>query len=248
MAEDRRVAVVTGASSGIGAATVGRLRAEGFDVVAGARRMDQLREVTEPCGATALALDVRDRASVEAFAARIARCDVLVNNAGGALGLEPLAEADDEKWRQMWETNVFGLMLVTRALLPKLEASGNGHIVNIGSIAGFETYPGGAGYTAVKHAVRAITRTLRMELLGKPIRVTEIDPGLVETEFSVVRFAGDEERAAKVYEGMTPLTGDDLADCVAWAVTRPRHVNIDEMVVRPVAQATATQVARGVGL
>jgi NADP-dependent 3-hydroxy acid dehydrogenase YdfG len=129
-----------------------------------------------------------------------------------------------------------------------LEASGSGHIVNIGSIAGFETYPGGAGYTSVKHAVRAISRTLRIELLGKPIRVTEIDPGLVETEFSVVRFSGDEERAAKVYEGMTPLTGDDIADCIAWAVTRPRHVNIDEMVVRPMAQATATQVARGVGL
>ena len=248
MAEDRRVAVVTGGSSGIGAATVQRLRTEGFDVVAGARRMEQLRAVTEPCGATALELDVRDRASVDAFASRIERCDVLVNNAGGALGLEPLAEADDDKWRQMWETNVFGLMLVTRALLPKIEASGNGHIVNIGSIAGFETYPGGAGYTAVKHAVRAITGTLRIELLGKPIRVTEIDPGLVETEFSVVRFGGDEDRAAKVYEGMTPLTGDDIADCVAWAVTRPRHVNIDEMVVRPVAQATATQVARGVGL
>jgi hypothetical protein len=243
-----RVAVVTGGSSGIGAAAVRRLRAEGFDVVAGARRIEKLRAVTEPAGARALALDVRDRASVEAFAAQIERCDVLVNNAGGALGLALLAQSVDEHWRTMWETNVFGLMLVTRALLPKIEASGNGHIVNIGSIAGIETYPGGAGYTSVKHGVRAISRTLRIELLGKPVRVTEIDPGLVETEFSVVRFEGDTERAAKVYEGMTPLTGDDIADCIAWAVTRPRHVNIDEMVVRPTAQATATQVARGVGL
>jgi NADP-dependent 3-hydroxy acid dehydrogenase YdfG len=178
----------------------------------------------------------------------VPRCDVLVNNAGGALGLALLALADDEQWRQMWETNVLGLMLVTRALLPKLEASGNGHIVNMGSIAGFETYAGGAGYTSVKHGVRAITRTLRLELLGKPVRVTEIDPGMVETEFSVVRFGGDAGRAAKVYEGMTPLTGDDIADCIAWAVTRPRHVNIDEMVVRPIAQATATQVARNAGL
>jgi NADP-dependent 3-hydroxy acid dehydrogenase YdfG len=138
-------------------------------------------------------------------------------------------------------------MLVTRALLSKLEASGAGHIVNIGSIAGFEAYPGGAGYTSAKHGVRAITRTLRLELLGKPVRVTEIDPGLVETEFSIVRL-GSEERAKRVYEGMTPLTGDDVADCVAWCVTRPPHVNIDEMVVRPVAQATARDVARGAGL
>ncbi|TAK65821.1 MAG: SDR family NAD(P)-dependent oxidoreductase [Dehalococcoidia bacterium] len=248
MSEERRVAVITGASSGIGAAAARRLAAEGFDVVAGARRLDKLREITDPIGATAIQLDVRDHASVEAFAAQVPRCDVLVNNAGGALGLEPLAEADEEKWRQMWETNVLGLMLVTRALLPKLITGGNGHIVNIGSIAGFEAYPGGAGYTSVKHGVRAISHTLRLELLGKPVRVTEIDPGMVETEFSVVRFAGDEQRAARVYEGLTPLTGDDIADCIAWAVTRPRHVNIDEMVVRPLAQATATQVARNAGL
>ncbi len=245
---EHRTAVITGASSGIGAATVRRLRDEGFDVIAGARRLERLRAVTEPLGATAIALDVRDRTSVEAFAALVPRCDMLVNNAGGALGLATIAQADDEHWRTMWETNVFGLMLVTRALLPKLEASGNGYIVNIGSIAGIETYPNGAGYTTVKHAVRAISHTLRLELLGKPVHVTEIDPGLVETEFSVVRFDGDTERAAKVYEGMTPLTADDIADCIAWSVTRPKHVNIDEMVVRPIAQATATQVARNVGL
>jgi hypothetical protein len=243
-----RTAVVTGASSGIGAATARHLRDAGFDVVVGARRTEKLREVAEPIGATALPLDVTDRASVEAFAAQVPRCDVLVNNAGGALGLEPLGEADDDHWRGMWEANVLGLMFVTRAFLPKLEASGGGHIVNVGSIAGFETYVGGAGYTSVKHGVRAITQTLRLELLGKPIRITEVDPGLVETEFSIVRFDGDTERAAKVYEGMTPLTGDDIAGCITWAVTRPKHVNIDEMVVRPVAQARAQLVARNVGL
>lgn len=245
---DQRVAVVTGGSSGIGAATVRRLRAEGFAVVAGARRVDKLREVTEAAGATANVLDVTDRASVEAFCEQVPRCDVLVNNAGGALGLEPIAESDDEHWRTMWETNVFGLMLMTRALIPKLEASGNGHIVNIGSIAGIETYPGGGGYTSVKHAARAISHTLRLELVGKPVHLTEIDPGLVETEFSIVRFDGDKERAKMVYEGMTPLTADDIADCIAWAVTRPRHVNIDELVIRPIAQARATIVARNVGL
>lgn len=244
---NQRTAVVTGASSGIGEATARRLAAEGFRVVMGARRIDRLRAIAGEIGATAVALDVRDRASVEALAAHVERCDVLVNNAGGALGLEPLAESVDEHWRGMWETNVLGLMFVTRALLPKLEASGAGHIVNVGSIAGFETYPGGAGYTSVKHGVRAITRTLRLELLGKPVRVTEVDPGLVETEFSVVRL-GSEERAAKVYEGMTPLTGEDIGDCIAWCVTRPAHVNIDEMVVRPIAQARATIVARDAGL
>ncbi|MEX2245716.1 MAG: SDR family NAD(P)-dependent oxidoreductase [Dehalococcoidia bacterium] len=248
MTEAPRTAVVTGGSSGIGAATVRQLRDAGFDVVAGARRIEKLREVTDACGATAIALDVTDRASVEAFAAQVPRCDVLVNNAGGALGLEPIAESDDEHWRRMWESNVLGLMFVTRAFLPKLLASGDAHIVNVGSIAAIETYPGGAGYTSVKHGVRAISETLRLELHGKPVRVTEIDPGLVETEFSIVRFDGDTERAKSVYAGMTPLTGDDIADCIVWAVTRPKHVNIDEMVVRPVAQARATMVARSVGL
>jgi NADP-dependent 3-hydroxy acid dehydrogenase YdfG len=144
----------------------------------------------------------------------------------------------------MWETNVMGLVRMTQALLPKLEASGNGHIVNLGSIASFETYPGGGGYTASKHAVRALTRTLRLELLGKPVRVSEILPGLVDTEFSTVRFDGDKERADKTYAGMTPLTAEDIADCIAWVITRPPHVNIDELVVRPLAQATATQIAR----
>ncbi len=248
MTDDRKTAVITGASSGIGAAAARHLHGAGFDVVLGARRIERLREVADATTGTAIQLDVSDRASVEAFAAQIDRCDVLVNNAGGALGLEPLAESDDDHWRQMWESNVFGLMLVTRALLPKLEGSGDGHIVNIGSIAGIEVYPGGAGYTSVKHAVRAISETLRIELLGTRIRVTEIAPGAVETEFSLVRFDGDESRAAKVYEGMTPLSADDIAECITWCVTRPPHVNIDHLVVRPLAQATATQVARGKGL
>ena len=247
MSGTSRVAVVTGASSGFGEATARRLRQDGYDVYVGARRMDRLRKLAEETGVRAFPLDVREARSVEAFASEVTRCDVLVNNAGGALGLEPLAEAREEHWRTMWESNVLGLMLVTRAFLPRLEESGSGHIVNIGSIAGFETYAGGGGYTAAKHAVRAISRTLRVELLGRRIRVTEIDPGLAETEFSIVRL-GDAARAKKVYEGLTPLTADDVADCVSWVVSRPWHVNVDEIVIRPVAQATATQVARNAGL
>ncbi|HEU4480356.1 MAG TPA: SDR family NAD(P)-dependent oxidoreductase [Actinomycetota bacterium] len=244
----RKTAVVTGASSGIGAATAERLAREGFDVVVGARRVERLDAVAERAGARALPLDVTDEASVERFAGAIESVDVLVNNAGLALGMQPVAELDLERARTMWETNVLGLVRVTQALLPKIEASGAGHIVNLGSTAGIETYPGGGGYTASKHALRALTRTLRIELLGKPIRITEIAPGMVETEFSQVRFDGDADRAAQVYEGLTPLSADDIADCVAWAVTRPPHVNIDEIVVRPVAQATSTTVARHAGL
>src|SRR3954469_23963740 len=190
-------AVVTGASSGIGAATARQLASNGFDVVIGARRLDRLQEVAESTGARAVELDVTDTASVEAFCEQVTECEVLVNNAGGALGLEPVAEADEEKWRWMYDANVLGVMRVTRALLPKLEASGRGHIVVIGSIAGLEVYDGGAGYTAAKHAVRAVTRTLRLELNGKPVRITEVDPGLVETEFSLVRFGGDAEAAKR---------------------------------------------------
>ena len=242
----RPVAVVTGASSGIGAATAIRLSKEGFDVVLGARRLDRLNEVAEDCSGRALALvlDVTSTDSVEAFCGQVERCDVLVNNAGGALGLSPIAGADEDEWRWMYDANVLGVMRMTRALLPKLIGTGNGHVVTIGSIAGIETYDGGAGYTAAKHGVRALMDTLRLELLGQPVRVTEIDPGLVETEFSIVRFAGDTDRAARVYEGLTPLTADDVADCVAWAVTRPSHVDIDQIVVRPRDQARAQRVHR----
>lgn len=239
----RPIAVVTGASSGIGAATARRLADEGFEVILGARRKDRLDEVAAETGGTGVELDVTDAASVAAFAGSIGHVDVLVNNAGLASGLEPIAEMSDDRLRVTWETNVLGLVRVTRALLPKLEA-GRGHVVNVGSIAGFETYSGGGGYTASKHAVRAITRTLRLELLGTGVRVTEIAPGLVETEFSLVRFGGDHARASETYRGMTPLTADDIADAIAWAVTRPPHVNVDEIVIRPVDQATVDHVRR----
>ncbi len=242
----RGTAVVTGASSGIGAAAAHQLAAAGFDVVIGARRVDRLREVATSIGpaARALELDVTDADSVDAFCAAIDSCRLLVNNAGGALGLEPIADADEEKWQWMFDANVLGVMRMTRALLPKLVASGDGHVITIGSIAGIEPYPGGAGYNAAKHAVRALMDVLRMELLGQPVRVSEIDPGMVETEFSIVRFGGDRDRAAKVYEGVTPLTADDIADCITWVATRPSHVDIDQLVVRPRDQARATMVHR----
>lgn len=240
----RPLAVITGASSGIGAATAERLAKEGFDLVLGARRLDRLEQVADRAGGRALQLDVTDDASVSAFEADIDRVDLLVNNAGLALGRDEIAELSLEDTEQMWQTNVMGLLRVTRALLPKLQASGDAHIINIGSIAGVEPYPAGGGYTSSKHAVHAISRTLRMELVGQPIRVTEILPGLVETEFSIVRFKNDETKAKKPYEGITPLTADDIADCIAWAATRPSHVNIDEITVKPRVQATATMIAR----
>lgn len=244
MSESKRVAVVTGASSGIGAATAVALHSAGYDLVLGARREDRLRAIGEPLGALCLPLDVTDAESVHAFCANIPIVHCLVNNAGGALGLDRLAEARDSDWERMYDTNVLGLMRVTRELLPKLEASGAGHIINIGSVAGRDPYPGGSGYNAVKFAVRAITQVLRLELVGKPIRVTEVAPGMVETEFSAVRFNGDTVRAARVYEGLKPLAAEDVADCIVWAATRPAHVNIDEIVVKPLAQASATVVAR----
>jgi len=236
--------VVTGASSGIGAATATRLAADGFDVVVGARRLDRLRAVAAPIGATALPLDVTDADSVEAFCAQVPECALLVNNAGGALGRDPIADARDEDWQAMYDSNVLGVLRMTRTLLPKLIAGGDGHIITIGSIAGLEAYPGGGGYNAAKFAAHAVMGVLRQELLGEPVRVTEIDPGMVETEFSVVRFGGDRQAADAVYEGMTPLTAGDIADCVAWAATRPSHVNIDQIVVKPRDQASATRAHR----
>jgi NADP-dependent 3-hydroxy acid dehydrogenase YdfG len=216
--------------------------------VLGARREERLMAVARELGGRGFPLDVRDPASIEAFRAAIAaeygQVEVLVNNAGLAAGLQPLAEGNDDDWVQMMETNVLGLLRVTRAMLPLLRRAPRAHIVNLGSVAGFEVYPGGVGYTASKHAVRAITKTLRLELMGEPIRVTEIEPGMVETEFSLVRFKGDRERASTVYKGMEPLTGADVADCIVWVITRPPHVNVDEMVVRPIAQATVRDVAR----
>jgi len=200
MTGPERVAVVTGASSGIGEATARGLAGAGFRVVLGARRQDRLMAVARTVGGTGLALDVRDFSSIQAFAGAIesqyGQIEVLVNNAGLAAGLQPLAEGNDDDWVQMMETNVIGLLRVTKALLPLLRRAPQAHIVNLGSVAGFEVYPGGVGYTASKHAVRAISKTLRLELMGEPIRVTEIAPGMVETEFSLVRFKGDRERAA----------------------------------------------------
>jgi NADP-dependent 3-hydroxy acid dehydrogenase YdfG len=238
-----RTAVITGASSGIGAATARALAADGFRTVLGARRLDRLQALAQEIGGEAVALDVTDPESVAEFATRVEACEVLVNNAGGALGLEPLAEAEEESWRRMYDSNVLGTMRMTRALLPRLLESGDGHVLAVTSIAALEVYRGGAGYTAAKHAQRAAVRTLRLELLGEPVRVTEILPGMVETEFSLVRL-GDEDAAARVYEGMTPLSGADVAECIRWAVAQPSHVNVDSIVVRPRDQASATEVHR----
>jgi NADP-dependent 3-hydroxy acid dehydrogenase YdfG len=236
---ERGVAVVTGASSGIGAATATALAKAGFDVVVGARRLDRLREVAEPIGARALPLDVTDPGSVRAFAAEVPACRVLVANAGGASGLEPVAEADEERWRHMYEVNVLGTLRTIQAFLPALLASGDGHVVVLGSIAALEPYAGGAGYNAAKAAEAALARVLRIELLGQALRVSEIDPGMVETEFSLVRFGGDRARADAVYAGVTPLTADDVAECIAFVATRPSHVNVDRLVVLPRDQAGA---------
>jgi NADP-dependent 3-hydroxy acid dehydrogenase YdfG len=241
---DRPTAVVTGASSGIGAATARALAAAGFAVVLGARRVDRCSAIAEDIGGTALPLDVTDTESVRAFVEAVPECRLLVNNAGGAKGLEPVAEADEDAWRWMFETNVLGTLRVTKALLPALVASGDGHIVTVTSVAALEPYDNGAGYTGAKHAQAMLHRTLRGELLGQPVRLTEIAPGLVETEFSVVRFGGDAERAAGVYRGLTPLSPEDVADVIAFAATRPSHVNIDQIVLMPRAQASATRVHR----
>src|SRR5262249_46857942 len=241
---NRGLAVVTGASSGIGAAAAHRLAKEGFEVVIGARRHDRLHEVAESVGARALPLDVTDPDSVAAFVAQVPECRVLVNNAGGAVGLDPIETSSDDDWQSMFASNVLGTVRMTRSLLPAIEASGDGHVVMVGSVAGIEPYPGGAGYNAAKFSIRAFSQVLRMELLGRPVRVTEVDPGLVETEFSVVRFRGDSERAAQVYEGVDPLSGDDVADCIAFAVTRPSHVNLDQIVVTSRDQALARMIHR----
>ena len=234
-----RVAVVTGASSGIGEATAKVLAAQGFHVVAVARRADRIEALAAEIDGTAIVADVTDDAAVAALRRldRLGRVDVLVNNAGGAKGLEPVAEADLEHWRWMWETNVLGTLRVTRALLPKLIDSGNGLIVTVTSIAAFETYDGGSGYTAAKHAQGALHRTLRGELLGKPVRLTEIAPGAVETEFSLVRFDGDEQRADSVYTGITPLVAQDVAEVIGFVASRPSHVDLDQIVIRPRDQA-----------
>jgi NADP-dependent 3-hydroxy acid dehydrogenase YdfG len=242
-----KTAVVTGASSGIGAATARRLAAEGFHVVCAARRQERVEALADDIGGTAVRCDVTSAEEVAALAARVGdRLDVLVNNAGGAFGADPVAAADPDDWRAMFDVNVVGLMQVTKALLPALVASGTGVVVNIGSTAGRVAYEGGAGYTAAKHGTKVVTETLRLELYDQPVRICEIAPGMVKTdEFSLVRFGGDREKAESVYAGVAePLVAEDIADAVAWVVTRPAHVNVDELVIRPRAQAAQHKVHR----
>ncbi|MFE6775304.1 SDR family NAD(P)-dependent oxidoreductase [Streptomyces sp. NPDC057702] len=267
-------AVITGASSGIGAATARRLAAAGYRVVLAARRAERIEALAAELTAAgrqavAYPLDVTDRAAVDAFAASLAAypsVDVLVNNAGGALGADPVATADPDDWRTMYETNVLGTLHLTQALLPALTRAGErapapaesadgaprptgpgaGTVVVVSSTAGLATYEGGGGYVAAKHGAHVIAETLRLELLGTPVRVIEVAPGMVKTEeFASTRFKGDLEKAAAVYAGVAePLTADDVADTIEWAVTRPGHVNIDLLVVRPRAQASNYKVHR----
>jgi NADP-dependent 3-hydroxy acid dehydrogenase YdfG len=241
---DRRVAVVTGASAGIGAATAKALAALGFHVVCVARRADRIEALATEIGGSAIVADVTDDDAVDALAARLDRVDMLVNNAGGARGLEPVAAADLDHWRWMWETNVLGTLRVTRALLPALEASGDGLIVTVTSLAAFQIYDNGGGYTSAKHAQSALHRTLRGELLGKPVRLTEIAPGMVHTDFSLMRFEGDQTRADAVYAGVTPLVAEDIAEVIGFVASRPSHVNLDQIVIQPRDQASATRYNR----
>lgn len=247
----QRTAVVTGASSGIGAATAERLAKEGYHVVLAARRLDRLESVAAriaAAGGSAQAnrLDVTERSQVDQLAAALERCDVLVANAGGALGAEQVADALADDWLTMYRSNVLGTLHVIQALMPKLVGSGDGTVVLMSSTAGFTAYEGGGGYVAAKHGTHAIAATLRLELVGQPVRVIEIAPGMVRTdEFALTRFRGDEEKAAAVYAGVAePLTADDVADAVAWAISRPSHVNVDLMVLRPRAQAAQHKVHR----
>ena len=242
-----RTAVVTGASSGIGAATARQLAAAGFHVFGAARREDRVTALAEEIGGTAVRCDVTDADDVAALTARVGeRLDVLVNNAGGAFGASPVVEADTDQWQRMYDVNVIGLVRVTKALVPALVASRAGVILNVGSTAGRIAYEGGGGYTAAKHGTQVVTETLRLELFDQPVRVCEIAPGMVRTdEFALVRFGGDRARAHATYEGVAePLTADDVADAITWMVTRPAHVNIDELVIRPRAQAAQHKVHR----
>jgi NADP-dependent 3-hydroxy acid dehydrogenase YdfG len=246
-----RTAVITGASSGIGAATAAKLAEAGYRVVLTARRAGRLAEITERIVAAGgqaewHELDVTDRPAVDALAASLDRCDVLVANAGGAIGTEPVATAAPDDWQQMYEVNVLGTLHTVQALLPKLVASGAGTVVLMGSTAGFVAYEGGGGYVAAKHGTHAIAATLRLELSGQPVRVIEIAPGMVRTdEFALNRYRGDADKAAAVYAGVAePLTADDVADAVTWTVTRPDHFNVDLMVIRPRAQAAQHKVHR----
>lgn len=245
-----RVVLVTGASSGIGLACAEAFARAGARLLLAARRTDRLEALAArlPADVHVVALDVRDRAAVDAAVAGLdpswAAIDVLVNSAGLAAGFAPLPGGDPDDWDRMLDTNVKGLLAVTRAVVPGMVARGRGHVVNLGSIAGHETYPDGAVYCASKAAVDRITQGLRLDLLGTGVRVSTVDPGMVETEFSVVRFHGDADRADQVYTGMTPLTADDVAETIVWVADRPAHVQVAEVILLPTDQASATRVAR----
>jgi NADP-dependent 3-hydroxy acid dehydrogenase YdfG len=242
-----RTAVVTGASGGIGAATARLLAREGFTVVCAARRLDRVQALAEEVGGVAVQCDVTDPDDVARLAEVVGpRLDVLVNNAGGAHGLDPVETARVEDWERMYAVNVIGTLRVTQALLPALRVSGAGIIVNVGSTAGRVAYEGGGGYTAAKHAVAVMTETLRLELVDQPVRVTEVAPGMVRTEgFALTRFGGDRERADAVYAGVAePLVAEDVADAIVWMATRPAHVNVDLLVIKPRAQAAQHKVHR----
>jgi NADP-dependent 3-hydroxy acid dehydrogenase YdfG len=244
------LAVITGASSGFGEATAYALARLGHPLFLGARRMDRLRKVATACEklgspkAVAHALDVRSKESIDAFCAAAGTPEILLNNAGGALGRDPIEKVRDEDLLGMIEANVIGLVRITRALLPRMVAAKKGHIINLGSYAAHGVYEGGGIYAASKTAVRVLSQTLRLEVSGTGIRVTEMDPGLAETEFSIVRL-GDVEKAKAVYQGFQPLTAEDVAEAIVWCATRPAHVNISEMVLTPTAQASLTKVHRG---
>ena len=241
-----RTAVVTGASSGIGAATARALAKDGFHVVCAARRRERIEELASEIGGTAIVLDVTDAASVAAFAPQVEDVEVLVNNAGGAFDASSVEQADTEVWAAMYDVNVLGPVRVTQALLPALRANGGGLVVNIGSTAGRVAYENGGGYTAAKHGLKVLTQTLRLELVAEPLRFTEIAPGMVRTEeFGLVRFEGDESKRDAVYQGVKePLVAEDIAEAVRWVASLPAHVDIDEIVVRPRAQAAQHKVHR----
>ncbi|HAZ43807.1 MAG TPA: NAD(P)-dependent oxidoreductase [Cyanobacteria bacterium UBA11371] len=249
-----QIVLVTGASSGIGAACAKLFAQAGAKLILAARRKERLEEFADQlekefsCETYLLQLDVRDRIAVESALQSLgeswSNIDILINNAGLSRGLDKLHEGDFQDWEEMIDTNIKGLLYLTRYIVPGMVSRGKGHVVNIGSIAGHQTYPGGNVYCASKAAVRAISEGLKQDLLGTPVRVTSVDPGLVETEFSQVRFHGDSDRAKKVYQGLTPLTPDDVADVVFFCATRPAHVNISEVLLVPTDQATATLVHR----
>ncbi|MBR8836943.1 MAG: SDR family oxidoreductase [Stigonema ocellatum SAG 48.90 = DSM 106950] len=248
-----QIVLITGASSGIGAACARVFAGAGANLILAARRLERLHQLVETLDGKStqfhlLQLDVRDRSAVESAISTLppswSNIDILINNAGLSRGLAKLQEGNIQDWEEMIDTNIKGLLYLTRSVTPGMISRGHGHVVNLGSIAGHQTYPSGNVYCATKAAVKAISEGLKQDLLGTPVRVTSVDPGMVETEFSEVRFHGDAERAKKVYHGVTPLTPDDVADVIFFCVTRPPHVNINEVILMPVDQASATLVNR----